>query len=656
MPATDSKNPPPSLPPRNGTVTRFAPSPTGRLHIGHAYSALFGYREAKQDNGTFILRIEDIDEGRCRPEFEQGIYEDLRWLGLTWATPVRRQSEYMDDYKEALHKLSELNLLYPCFCTRKDIQDEIARVASAPHGPEGALYPGTCRHLNDEQRAEQMRNGKAYAFRLDLHKAIELLKTKNSWPLAWYDHDKGAQVATPEILGDVVLARKDISASYHLSVTVDDHLQGVTIVTRGEDLFYASHLHRLLQELLDLNVPEWHHHKLLLDAEGKRFAKRNHSVTLQHLREVEKKTPQDILRMIGMTLCAALILFGAQPLRAQTVAPLATPAQTTENQNASVTVRQEIAEQVTKTPYKHYLTFSLENDSIGSGSDRNYTNGARISYLDVEAKPPGYITNIAEALPGYDTNSTTAIFWTLGQNMYTPADITIAAPQPDDRPWAAFLYGSAGLVTLNKNHVDELELTLGIIGPAAQGEIAQKIVHHAIGSPEPQGWDHQLKTEPGAIVSWRRRWPGTADATLGDMYFSFEPNINASIGNVYTYAGAGGIIRVTPFADRFQDTPPFVRPAMPGTGYFETTDDAFGWYIFAGADGRAVARNIFLDGNTFRDSPSVDKYPLVADLSAGVAFTFERVRLSYSAVYRTEEFRGQDGSDLFGGISLSYRY
>jgi glutamyl-Q tRNA(Asp) synthetase len=281
-------------------ITRFAPSPTGRLHIGHAFSALFGFRRARDAGGTFILRIEDIDEGRCRPEFEQGIYEDLRWLGLTWQEPVRRQSDYMEDYKEALHKLLDLDLLYPCFCTRKDIQDEISRAASAPHGPEGALYPGICRHLSDAQREDNIRAGKAYAFRLDLAKAVAYLQKKNKWPLIWFDHDKGEQVATPEILGDVVLARKDVSASYHLSVTVDDHLQGVTVVTRGEDLFYASHLHRLLQELLGLTVPTWHHHRLLLDHEGKRFAKRNNSVTLQHLREVEGKTPVDIMVMIGM--------------------------------------------------------------------------------------------------------------------------------------------------------------------------------------------------------------------------------------------------------------------------------------------------------------------------------------------------------------------
>lgn len=270
-------------------TTRFAPSPTGRLHIGHAYSALFSYEEAKKRNGRFILRIEDIDTGRCRPEFEDGIYEDLKWLGLVWEEPVRRQSQYMNDYACAIEKLKSMGLIYPCFCTRKDIQEEVARAASAPHGPEGALYPGTCRHLTEAERVAKMSSGISYALRLDVGKAMAGLTA----PLQWEDLTKGMQAATPEILGDVVLARKDVMASYHLCVTVDDDLQGVTCVTRGEDLFYASHLHRLLQHLLGLRVPQWHHHPLLLDAEGKRFAKRNLSVTLQSLREAGK-TPADI--------------------------------------------------------------------------------------------------------------------------------------------------------------------------------------------------------------------------------------------------------------------------------------------------------------------------------------------------------------------------
>ncbi len=278
-------------------ISRFAPSPTGHLHLGHAWSALFGASLAQAGNGTFIVRIEDIDKGRCRPEFIDGIYEDLEWLGLNWPRPVRRQSEHFDDYRKALQTLQSMELLYPCFCTRKDIQDEIERSGVAPHGPEGALYPGTCRHLSLQEKNDKIASGVLYALRLDMQKALR----RTSHPLTWRDLYRGEYMATPEILGDVVLARKDIPASYHLCVTIDDHLQNVTLVTRGDDLLYASHLHRLLQHLLDLDVPEWAHHPLLLDSEGKRFAKRNDSATLAFWRN-NGKNPADIIRMIQAAL------------------------------------------------------------------------------------------------------------------------------------------------------------------------------------------------------------------------------------------------------------------------------------------------------------------------------------------------------------------
>lgn len=276
-------------------TTRFAPSPSGFLHIGHAFSALFAYRLALESGGTFLLRIEDIDPVRCRPEYEDAIYEDLSWLDLSWEKPVRRQSEHMDDYATAFNKLHEKNLLYPCFCTRKDIQEEISRSGSAAHhSPEGLLYPGLCRHMDPAQAADKIAAGEPYALRLDLQKALKTLEK----PLTWHDRDKGMQTATPEILGDVVLARKDIGTSYHLSVTLDDHLQGVTLVTRGEELFYATHLHRLLQALLGLNVPEWQHHKLLLDKNGNKLSKRESAATLHDLREKQGKTAADIMAMI----------------------------------------------------------------------------------------------------------------------------------------------------------------------------------------------------------------------------------------------------------------------------------------------------------------------------------------------------------------------
>jgi glutamyl-Q tRNA(Asp) synthetase len=262
------------------TVTRFAPSPTGRLHLGHAHSALFAAAAARRGGGRFLLRIEDIDPGRCRPEFIADILDDLAWLGLRWPEPVRRQSDHLDDYAGALAALEALDLLYPCFCTRKEIQDEVSRAGHAPHGPDGVLYPGLCRHLSATERQRRRAAGDAFALRLDMAKAAAL-----AGPLTWSDRERGEVVARPEEFGDVVLARKDVPTSYHLAVTVDDHLEGVTLVTRGEDLFEATHVHRLLQTLLGLDVPDYHHHGLLRDAEGRRFAKRDRALTLRALRE-----------------------------------------------------------------------------------------------------------------------------------------------------------------------------------------------------------------------------------------------------------------------------------------------------------------------------------------------------------------------------------
>lgn len=264
--------------------TRFAPSPTGLLHLGHAHAALFAWRQAVDNGGEFLLRIEDIDVGRCRPEFESAIKEDLAWLGLSWPEPVRRQSDHMADYQAALDRLAALGLLYPCFCTRRDIAEEIARSGAAPHlapmGPDGPLYPGICRNLSKEQRAVRRARGMPYALRLDVQKAMAL-----AGPLQWRDRRHGDFTATPEIHGDAVLARKEIATSYHLSVVVDDALQGITLVTRGEDLLPATHLHRLLQALLELPTPTYHHHGLLADETGRRLAKRDDARSLRSLRE-----------------------------------------------------------------------------------------------------------------------------------------------------------------------------------------------------------------------------------------------------------------------------------------------------------------------------------------------------------------------------------
>lgn len=260
-------------------VTRFAPSPSGLLHLGHAYSALFAEALAGED-GRFLLRIEDIDPGRCRPEFEAAIYEDLQWLGLQWDPAVRRQSERMDDYARALESLDGMGLVYPCFCTRAAIRAEIERSGAAPHGPDGPVYPGICRGLAMNEARARIAAGESHALRLDMARAVAA-----AGPLAWHDRERGRTEARPEIFGDVVLARKDTPTSYHLAVTVDDHIQGITLVTRGEDLLPATHVHRLLQGLLGLETPDYRHHRLLTDDAGRRLAKRHDSLSIRSLRE-----------------------------------------------------------------------------------------------------------------------------------------------------------------------------------------------------------------------------------------------------------------------------------------------------------------------------------------------------------------------------------
>jgi glutamyl-Q tRNA(Asp) synthetase len=269
-------------------VTRFAPSPTGYLHLGHVRSALEGWRAARQAGGRFLLRLEDIDHTRCRASFAVAIVEDLAWLGLGWDGAIRRQSEHFADYRAALARLEAEGLVYPCFCTRREIQAEIARAGGAPQGEMGAPYPGTCRRLNTAERAEKRRLAPDYALRLDI--AAAMARTGSLW---WIE-DGRAVVAEPAASGDVVLARKEMPTSYHLAVTLDDALQGVTLVTRGADLFAATHIHRLLQALLGLPTPCYRHHKLLTDAKGRRLAKRDGALTVRAMRQAGM-TPAEIL-------------------------------------------------------------------------------------------------------------------------------------------------------------------------------------------------------------------------------------------------------------------------------------------------------------------------------------------------------------------------
>ena len=263
-------------------VTRFAPSPTGYLHRGHAFSALTAWETARDSGGRFLLRIEDIDRTRCRPEYDAALREDLAWLGLSWEEPVRRQSEHMADYRAALRSLRERGLLYRCFRTRREIA---AAIESAPHGAMEAWRGGP---LSPPEEARRAARGEGYAWRLSLDAAARALGGFGG--LGFDEEGEGPAgeaghiAARPELGGDVVLARKDVGVAYHLAVTVDDALQGVTHVIRGEDLFEATHVQRLLQALLGLPTPIYRHHRLLSDAEGRRFAKRDRAETLREIR------------------------------------------------------------------------------------------------------------------------------------------------------------------------------------------------------------------------------------------------------------------------------------------------------------------------------------------------------------------------------------
>lgn len=262
-------------------VTRFAPSPTGFLHLGHVASAMVGWRCGREANGRFLLRIEDIDPTRCRPEFAAAIEEDLAWAGLDWDGPVRVQSAHLPDYRAVLASLAEQGLLYPCFCTRAAIQREVQEAASAPHAPDGSLrYPGTCRRLSAAEREERIAAGLPHVLRLDMAAALRAVAA----PLWFDDLRHGRVICAPDRFGDVVLARRDAPASYHLCVTHDDAVQGVTLVTRGDDLLAATDVHRVLQAVMGWPAPQYLHHPLLTDAAGRRLAKRDQAVSLRALR------------------------------------------------------------------------------------------------------------------------------------------------------------------------------------------------------------------------------------------------------------------------------------------------------------------------------------------------------------------------------------
>ena len=281
-------------------VTRFAPSPTGELHLGSAYSAWTGWHRAREAGGTFLVRVEDTDIRRCRREYETAILADLKWLGFDWDGEVRRQSEHFATYGKVLDQLDQRGLIYPCFCSRAEIEREVAASANAPHGPDGPLYPGTCRHLSVQERRDRVAAGHEHCLRLDSERAAG-----QAGPYHFVDESLGRIEGEPRLMGDFVIARKDTPTSYHLAVTVDDHLQGVTLVTRGIDVLPSTHVHGLLQKLLGYAAPQYAHHRLLTDATGRRFAKRDRDMTIRAMRESGMKPEEVIGRALAAGAAAA---------------------------------------------------------------------------------------------------------------------------------------------------------------------------------------------------------------------------------------------------------------------------------------------------------------------------------------------------------------
>lgn len=327
------------------------------------------------------------------------------------------------------------------------------------------------------------------------------------------------------------------------------------------------------------------------------------------------------------------------------------PPEPTLQKQAEAAVKKEAPDK------RRIFTVVYENDLIGSGNDEYYTNGVRFGYLDIGADFPEFAKDLDDVIPTFSINDTSSIFYSIGQNMYTPKDITQSVQDPKDRPWAGYLYGSMGMVTFTDDHTDELELSLGVVGPAAMGEEVQKFIHkHVTDSPEPEGWDNQLKNEPAVTLGWQRAWPSFYSSDAGLVTFSFTPYVGTTVGNVYDFVNTGVSFRVAPSSEKWQDMPMRVRPAIPGTGFFEIPENHWSWYLFGGVEGRAIARNIFLDGNTFRDSYSVDKNYFVGDANVGAALTYDQVRLSYTLIYRTKEFQDQDDDTVFGALTVGYRF
>ncbi len=295
----------------------------------------------------------------------------------------------------------------------------------------------------------------------------------------------------------------------------------------------------------------------------------------------------------------------------------------------------------------------IEND-LFYGSDRNYTSGVGLAWVASPKPPPDWAVKIARSVPWFPEIGEIRHGYIVGQNMYTPRDITLAAPPLDDRPYAGWLYATIGLGIESAGQTDQFAFSVGVVGPASLAERSQKAIHDIMGSPDPQGWDTQLKNEPGIELAYQRRWRDVAKGSFAGLELDVTPHAGGALGNVYTYANAGLTVR---YGKRLtSDLGPLrIRPSPPGSGFF-VPSDTFSWYAFVGVDGRAVARNIFLDGNTWRDSRSVKKEALVGDLQWGFAMTWKGVRLTYTQVRRTREFESQGRSDEFGAFAVSVAF
>jgi hypothetical protein len=355
-----------------------------------------------------------------------------------------------------------------------------------------------------------------------------------------------------------------------------------------------------------------------------------------------------MLKLVHFSVLATCLLLMALP----------TPSLAAEGTVETVpSVQNTVTNAILKDPRNQIITAVYENDMIGSGKDGEYTSGVRLGYLDLNAEFPDIAYTIADVIPTFDINDSSSIFYSLGQNIFSPRDIALNPTDAAQRPYAGFLYGSIGMMTFTGNHSDEVELTLGIVGPGSLAENTQKFIHkHVTDSPMPKGWGAQLENEPGIMLAWQRAHPAALKGIAGPLHWSTTPHYGLTLGNVYTFANAGFNVQLRPNNGALQDAPVRVRPAMPGSGYFDIPEKKWGWYLFAGVDGRALARNIFLDGNTFEDSPSVDKNHFVFDSNAGLALTYDKYRISYTLVHRTKEFKEQDEAQVFGVITLGHRF